>query len=836
VRINQTTFVSGRAGRAESEAWPSGPTVFTLHAAAASARDGDQLEGFTFRAEPIDDGRGLGRAVFLPDVATSAGLTLNAGTQGAPATLDDTATSGAILGVEPGAIVNDGAATRVTLRTGRLQARHLPVAPPAAPGAAMLVNAAVFVAPATATFTPGAQFSVPDTIGATLPGATLDVLWLDATTGTWTRVGSAIVILGRVTVQPPGITRGGLYLFAVNTTRTSTVTGRVLDGSGVPLPRALVHMGGVAALTDSNGAFALPALPAVDLGERARNEMIEVVAGRGFLPQRTASVVTLADGPMLLPDLVLDTLPSGHLRVLLVERGQVLPDRRVRTNEIRLRGRTETFIGSDGTGILEDIAAGNYGIVFGRADGRDASFRTDGFVRLRVNERVLDARLFSLRGGYDERRRGSTVVVYDAEGGGPLFDIGLVRGEEPEQGFVGRTLENGAYYLGLGRDDQITAVADTTRDGRRVLSAFTTVQTIAQRVELPVRVAPRARLGAFDRHGLVEATITGGTAGRARSVRATWPLTYREWFERTMLDDESSGGRVPLKRAPGTADATATFTVGVPRPRGHVALAETRSEFGRTLLTGAFVAFDQTPAEGDTANLSGALVPADTEFSTAASDNRLNLTADFGAQSPAGTIADVARQSVEVTTTLMGGPLRFRLPARAGIFANTRYHVCVRSDDTRAGITVAQRSTIQLTTTTGNPAAPVLALPGLSQPSPGATVSAAGFTAEFTAPSDAHFVVVRLSSDTGSEQREWTALLPATATSFTFRRLPSEVAQVLAGGRTWQLSVTVFRAVHEPLGSQPEPYKTVVANYVSLGPAELGVDALSRVSLSLTTP
>ena len=48
----------------------------------------------------------------------------------------------------------------------------------------------------------------------------------------------------------------------------------------------------------------------------------------------------------------------------------------------------------------------------------------------------------------------------------------------------------------------------------------------------------------------------GDRVPATREPRATWPLTYREWFERVMVDEQTSGGRVPVKRAP-NADARA---------------------------------------------------------------------------------------------------------------------------------------------------------------------------------------------------------------------------------------------------------------------------------------
>src|SRR5690606_6705850 len=62
VRFGDASAVTGRAGRSESPVRPRGLTRFTIDASAASATDLDDLAGFAYTAEPIDDGRALPRA------------------------------------------------------------------------------------------------------------------------------------------------------------------------------------------------------------------------------------------------------------------------------------------------------------------------------------------------------------------------------------------------------------------------------------------------------------------------------------------------------------------------------------------------------------------------------------------------------------------------------------------------------------------------------------------------------------------------------------------------------------------------------------------------------
>lgn len=838
VILQQSIAVSGRAGRAEAAERPSGTFVFQVDASTGSATDRDMLQGFVVAAESVDDRRGIGRALYLPDLSTSNGLNVPAGVQASGAVLDDIANGGGLLIVNAGAVISNGTAAVVTLQTAQLAPRHLPRAVPTANGFAALVSRAIMVAPPTALLGSGVVLAVPDDLGAAGTSAAIDLLRLDEQSGMWVRVGAGVASPGRIETPLPGIDRGGLYVFAASTPCVAAVSGRIVDAAGMALPRVLVQASGLATTTALDGTFELPGLAVFDLAGNQRTEVIELVGGRGLLPVTITTLATLSDGPVLLGDRTLDTVASAHLRLLLVERGAVLGDRRVRTSETLGQALAETYVGSDGTAVFEDLAIGLYGITFGRPSDRLTGFRTTGLVRLRREDRNVDARLFSLRGPYDDQRRGSSVLVFDVEGGGPVQDAVIVRGTEPDKGFLNRTFEGGVAFVGLNVGDQVTAVSDRLGGSRRVISAFTTLVAPAHRVELPVRTSPHERIGSFERHGLVSGRVTGGVANRARELRVSYPLPYRDWFARVMLDATVAGGRVPVKVGP-SADADVVFTAGVPLPRGHLALIETRPAVGGNVVEGAFVAFDLAPPEAVRVPVEGAFLRRDTSFTTSQQpgrDPRIGvLVADWGAENSAGTIADVARGTIPVGTRFMGGHLTFDLPGLNGVLAGGRHHMCVRGAESVGGATIEQRQVIPLTQTLGNAAAPLLAVPTLLEPAPGAVVSADGFRVGFTPPADATFVMVRLIRDDPGELREWTALLPATTTSFSFRRLPPEATPVLAAGLAWRLEVTAFRVTYGPFALEPDLYSTVISNVVTLGLGGLGVDALSRVSIPITT-
>ncbi|MEZ5964124.1 MAG: hypothetical protein R3F56_09790 [Planctomycetota bacterium] len=830
--------VSGRAGRAELGQRPSGDNPYRVEAGAASAHDGDLLQDLAFRAGSIDDARALERAVHLADVGTSDSLTVPAGVQTSGWVLDDVANGGGLLVINAGANVSDGIAPAVTLRTGKLEPRHLPCAVPTPPGFAALLSRAVQVSPPTVMLGPGVVLAVPDELGAAGTTSAIDLFRLDEASGGFVRVNSGVVSPGRIATPLSGIDRGGLYVFATFTPRVATASGRVVDATGKPVARAFVQAGGLATTTADDGTFALAPLAAVDAAGNPRTEIVDLIGGRGFLPQTAPIYAAMRDGNVALGDVTLDTLASGHLRVLVVERGALLPDRRVRTSESLGEMAAASYAGADGVTVLEDVSVGFYGFTFGRPFDRLDSFRTQGLIRMPVSEPVVDARIFSQRGPYDERRRGNSVQVFDADFGGPVQDVVVVRGSEPEKGFLGRTFEGGVLFTGLGADDQVTAVNDRKRSERRVISAFTAVATASHRIELPVHSNPRPQVGAFDRHGLVDARIHGATNGLARELRVGHPLAYRDWFERVMLDQTGPGARVPVKLAP-TQSAEVVFTVGVPRPRGHLALVETRPEANGDVVQGAYVAFDLTVAEGQRLALEGDLLRLDTEFTASPGggrDPRIGVwLADWGVRHTSGTIADVARGTIPVTVRLMGGTLTFDLPALGAVPGMAQHVVCVHGRAAVGGAQIEQRQVITVERTSANVAGAMLSVPELLEPVAGQTVSADGFTVAFTPPSDATFVVVSLRNDGAGELREWTAVLPRHVTSFAFRRLPTEAAAVLAPGLDWQLEVTAFRVNFGPVVLEPDLYATVLANYVTLGPADLGVDAISKISIPLRT-
>ncbi|HZS03386.1 MAG TPA: IPT/TIG domain-containing protein [Blastocatellia bacterium] len=115
----------------------------------------------------------------------------------------------------------------------------------------------VQITPLGAKFSPGASLSFPNPDPANLnAGAKVDFYRYDETSGTFIRRGTGTVTPDKSRVASDGrIVDEGSYWFAAARGSVTTVTGRVLDGIGFPVPGAQVAVNGRADSTDENGGF-----------------------------------------------------------------------------------------------------------------------------------------------------------------------------------------------------------------------------------------------------------------------------------------------------------------------------------------------------------------------------------------------------------------------------------------------------------------------------------------------------------------------------------------------------------------------------------------------------
>ncbi len=836
--VGSAVAFSGPNGRGDLFANPRGRVVVDVDGAKGAAVAGDELGRVRFATTVV--GPDLPAVVFLPELGSTP-TTVNIGVQGA--TVTATSTAGAILRVPAGASVGaPDAATTVALRVGDLQAAHVPGdVPRPVSGGAFLTGRVVCIDPPGATFAPAVDLELADDVQ--LAGATGVLLHLSADTGEWTQVATGLsASIGRVTATG-AVATGGLYVLACEVPVCS-VRGRVLDAATptpAPVPDAMILVDGRLGRTGRDGAFLVDGLPATTGIGSARGAEIEVFAGGDWLPVRaTTTVPVTANTEANAGDIVLDTVPAGNVRVQQIRRGRGESLRPVRLSAQFTESAFATFGNVDGQATFEDVPAQWLGFVDARAvDARDVIFGQQ-FQFLDNGRRWLDtAQFFEQRPWFLGTRRVRAIVT-DSVGGGPIRGAGVVGGIVSNTGFVGITDQSGTFFVDRDFDGRATASLRTSRDGSTIVSATTVEHPDAEHLELAIRRQLRPTVGAFDRHGLVQGTLVGADGSRQHRLRATRRIDLQEWWD-DVVDGVSIRSSLPIDVDP--ASTHGAFVAGVDRVGGHLAATELTIAGPVATLRSVGIAADIEPVEGDVISRDIALdLPATTAFTVpqglaglqapiVAADLRLALALE----QPSGRAVDVVRD-VGGNHAASGSDLVLQLPALAGQLAGHRWRVLVSgSGAAGGGGTVAQRSLLSLRGDGAESAAPLLAPPQITAPSDGGTVTATGFTVQYSLPSDALYATIELRSVVGAETMLWQVLLPPDVTAFSFLQLPAEMVTPLVAGRTYSLTLTAFRASTGPLGGRPFSYRDLSAFYQSIGAVERGVDSTSSHTITISS-
>ncbi len=831
VTIAGTAAVTGRSGRAELLANPTGRNLVAVDATNASALATDRLASLSFAAAiPSLD---LPFAVFLPDTSASAAQTVATGVALSATTLDDTATSGARLVLGGGTVVA-ATGTAATLRLGMLTRDQLPGELPASATGIGLWTRGIWVDPPTVTFAPAATLEVPDELALPISAGAV-FHHLDPISGEWVAVSTTLATSSGGRLQlANGVASGGLYAYSIGVAAAATVRGRLVDLQARPVVGAMIRVDAAKVTTDGNGRFT--AAVAGELADgTARAVDLDLRGGALYLPAtRSLTSPALGSGADVdLGDVVFDTLPAGTLRLQVIEVGRAESLRRLAVSSLEGATALTTMTDARGQCAFEDLPAGFYGFFEGHTQDRFEVVVAEAIGALPIGLRRIDERLF-----FDDRAwfigsRSTSTKVIDAIGGGPVRDAAIVRGATAGAGYSGITREGGVVFVGRDFDGRATAVVRTVAGTESIISAFTIDRPNGDHLEMPVARARRASTGAFDRHGTLAGAIQGFVGSADHALRSRRPLALDEWCDEVLLD-KAATDLVPTRLGTG---AVSEFRAGVALPRGHVIVTEGTTASSRFTLTGIGGKLDLEVAEGT--RVAGDLALRRT-FATFTAPQGFagrdaGLTAadfryDLALRQPSGRIVDIARD-IGGGISEAGGDAVLQLPTLDGEFAGGTWLVALRA--ATAGDVLRQRSLLQFASATGV-TTPMLAAPTITAPTDGTSVPVDGFAVDFTLPTGTAYATLHLSSP-GVESLEWTAVVPADRTHFEFVRLPIEASTPMLAARNYSLTLTAFRIDEGVVLLQPDPYRELTNHWHAIGTGQRGVRALSAHTIQIRT-
>jgi hypothetical protein len=825
----QAPVVTGRNGRSDFFADPRGLHTLLFDARAASATATDRL------VAPLDiqaqlPGTDVPFAIYLPDTAPSATLTVSSGTSSAPAVLDDTAQSGARLLIPAGTAIFG--APQITFRFGRLEAVHLSGDLPVAGTGAYLFGRGYFLDP-VATFTPGVTLEVPDDLG--LGGGTATLFQLRG--GAWVVAGTGAVSTGGRIHLDNAVTENGLYAYAVQVPSVATVVGRVVDAKGQPVATPMVAVDGTRLLAGGDGRFTIAAVPATLGDGTPRSAVVEVRGAGSWLPVGTsATTPILAPGAIVdLGDVVLDTLPACNVRVLAIEHGLIEPFRRIGLSTLDGFTAAQAIGDVNAACEIDEVPTDFMGFAVGHPIDHEKVFFAQGVVEVSAGRRWFDLSVFHDDFFWFAGTRSTKTLALDRIGGGPVHNAEIVRGSTDGQGASGLTNETGAVFVDRAFDGRATAVVRTVVGPQANVSAFSVERPNGDHLEMPLRRALRQPIGAFDRHGVATGSITGFDPTAEQRLRTTRRLELEDWFD-DVFAGEPMQTSLPVKVDPTLAPGD--FRVGIAVPTGNFAVAQGHTVSGLFTLDSAGIAAGLAVPEGVVTPFSLALAPANVTFTAPgafagldAAFTAADLRFDLAFAEPAGLVVDVAR-GIAGNVAVSGQDVDFTLPPLAGALAGGAW-LCALGASASTGTTAIAQRTLQHLHAGALPTIPFLPLPTVTAPLDGATVPAAGFTVDFSLPPGSLYGMLDLHNG-GSGDSRWEVVVPPDLTSFRFWTLPPNVPTPLQAGLTYTLTVSAYRADNGVNNGSPDPYRDLTTYWYTTGAAERGVTAVSSRTITVT--
>lgn len=840
---------TSRDGLADFFHTPSGRVIAAFDMNAALAEQGDFLAGLTvvFDAVPRDQ---LLATIHVADVSGSSGLPLVAGALAATATLDDSATSGAVLVIPAGTIVGFGAATNDTLRSGSLRHDHVPPLR-LTDGRAALVTRGVQLHPASSTFAPGAHLTVPNDIALPANG-TAELFELGPADGEWRVIGrgTADATATLITTTAPVVTRAALLAFAVAAPAIATIRGRLLETDGrTVVARARVRAGQVVAESGSDGRFELQAVPVGGADGTSRQATLTFAGGRTRRPAAFERSFAAIGGQALdAGDLTFDLEGVTDLRALAIARGQVQPFVTVGLGSAD-RGNGDAGVSrADGTIEFPAIDDRFVGFLATTPDPTNVRrvFSLDGRVFVPASRRNLDLLLFYGTEEWTADNRGGAVVVpIDDANGARVTGAYVHRQRGGSDEFLDQTREDNDLRAAISGATEIVASLETNTDGVRVLSAHSANHVDVRRVELPLLRAQRAPLGAFVPFGVLHGDLRAPLQpGSGIPLATLWRVVATGIENADRWLDAALAGRSLAPATPVWLDPAQTggslYRGGLPSRGAHVAMTWGDLVLGRHQISALALMTDIALAPGSTTEFiptGMTALYADTDF------RATGALAGFDAAIPGTAVrTDLAYvladgRAIEVVRThdgnltALGEDAVLRLPATFAPPAGGHWLAVIGGTADVGGVILTQRAVFALDGTT-HPRVPQLAVPSIDTPLHAQQVSANGFEARFTVPPESLYVTVRLHGESAGEIRDWRAIVPPDLGTFTFRVLPRGPA-ILAPGQ-YTLEVTAVRIDDGPVHQQYFPgYQAVASRIFGIGAWERRVDALASRRITI---
>lgn len=152
------------------------------------------------------------------------------------------------------------------------------------------------ITPLGSLISPGASLSFPNPDQSTLPpGAKVDLYSYNFQSGAFVKRGTGTVSADRSLVVSDGrVVDVASFWFAAAPSGVTTVTGRVVNGLGLPVARAMVSVDGHSATSDQNGGFNIRQVATIGSSQIQVDAMLPVLYGTP--PRGSSSFTTVVVG------------------------------------------------------------------------------------------------------------------------------------------------------------------------------------------------------------------------------------------------------------------------------------------------------------------------------------------------------------------------------------------------------------------------------------------------------------------------------------------------------------------------------------------------------------